>query len=157
MNAAEDCLQSCAQIVVEIEAEERLPRPENLEVSSKYVLTATFSSSSTQQKSRTTSWQAEDDDWKVREETVHSKRVGKTNGMTLGIKKLGQKSPAVPRSAREDEGRCVLMEDRRRRRTAFENVAKEMLRYLDNRDDVKVDVTESQERLEVPVQIGTPI
>ena len=29
-----------------------------------------------------------------------------------------------------------------------------MLRYLDNSDDVKVAITELQERLEVPVQIG---
>ena len=44
------------------------------------------------------------------------------------------------------------MEDRRRRRIAFENLAKEMLRYLDNSDDVKVGITELQERLETPVQ-----
>ena len=44
------------------------------------------------------------------------------------------------------------MEDRRRRRVAFENLAKEMPRYFDNSDDVKVGITELQERLEVPVQ-----
>ena len=49
------------------------------------------------------------------------------------------------------------MEERRTRRTAFENLAKEMLRYLDNSDDVKVGITELQERLEVPVQIGISI
>ena len=49
------------------------------------------------------------------------------------------------------------MEDRRRRRIAFENLAREMLRYLDNSDDVKVGITELQERLEVPVQIGISI
>ena len=32
-------------------------------------------------------------------------------------------------STREEEGRWVLMEDRRRQSVAFENVAKEMLRY----------------------------
>ena len=56
-------------------------------------------------------------------------------------------------SAREEEDHWVLMEDRRRQRIAFENLAKEMLRYLDNSDDVKVSITELQERLEVPVQI----
>ena len=40
------------------------------------------------------------------------------------------------------------MEDTRRRRVAFENLAKEMLRYLDNSDDVKVGITELQQRLE---------
>ena len=49
------------------------------------------------------------------------------------------------------------MEDRRRRRVAFENLAKEMLRYLDNSDGVKVGITELQERLEVPVQMGISI
>ena len=44
------------------------------------------------------------------------------------------------------------MEDRRS--IAFENRAKEMLRYLDNSDDVKVGITELPERLEVLVQIG---
>ena len=36
------------------------------------------------------------------------------------------------------------MEDKRRRSIAFENMAKEMLRYLDNSDDVKVGITELQ-------------
>ena len=49
------------------------------------------------------------------------------------------------------------MEDRRRRRVAFENLAKELLRYLDCSDDVKVGITELQERLEVPVQIFVSI
>ena len=34
------------------------------------------------------------------------------------------------------------MEDRRRRRTAFKNLAAGMLRYLDNCNDVKVGITE---------------
>ena len=58
---------------------------------------------------------------------------------------LPQQSPS---SARE-EGCWVLMEDRRRRGIAFEKLAKEMLRYLDTTDDVKVGITELQERLEV--------
>ena len=51
-------------------------------------------------------------------------------------------------SARE-EGRWVLMEHRRRRGIAFEKLAKEMLRYLDNCEEVKVGIAELQERLEV--------
>ena len=39
------------------------------------------------------------------------------------------------------------MEDRRRRDVAFENLAKEMLRYLENSKDVKVCITELQEQL----------
>ena len=49
------------------------------------------------------------------------------------------------------------MEDRRRRGIAFENLAKEMLIYLDNCNVVKVGITELQERVEVPVQIGISI
>ena len=36
---------------------------------------------------------------------------------------------------------------------AFENLAKSMLRYLDNCNEVKVGITELQERVEVPEQI----
>ena len=36
-------------------------------------------------------------------------------------------------------------------------ITKEMLRYLDNSNDVKVGITALQERLEVPVQFGTSI
>ena len=50
-------------------------------------------------------------------------------------------------SAREEEGHWVLMEDGRRRGFAFENLAKEMLRYLDNSENVKVGIPELQERL----------
>ena len=49
------------------------------------------------------------------------------------------------------------MEDRRKRRIAFENLAKGMLRYLDNSNDVTVGITEWQERVEVLAHIGTSI
>ena len=48
------------------------------------------------------------------------------------------------------------MEDRRRRGVALK-LAKEMLRYLDYSDKVKVGIAELQERLEVLVQIGISI
>ena len=38
MDAVEDYLESCAQVIVDIDVVERLLRPENLEVSLKYVL-----------------------------------------------------------------------------------------------------------------------
>ena len=72
-----------------------------------------------------------------------------------------QKKTPLPQqsssSAREEEGRWVLMEDRRRRSIAFENLAKEILRYLENSEKVKVGIVELQERLEVSVQIGISI
>ena len=49
------------------------------------------------------------------------------------------------------------MEDRRRRGVAFEKLAKEMLKYLDNSEEVRVGIAELQERLEVPVQIGNSV
>ena len=60
-------------------------------------------------------------------------------------------------SAREEEDHWEVMEARRRRRIAFENLAKSMLRYLDNCKDVKVGIAELQERVEVPAQIGISI
>ena len=49
------------------------------------------------------------------------------------------------------------MEERRRRRIAFENLAKGMLRYLDNCNGAKVGITVMQERVEVPLQFGISI
>ena len=48
------------------------------------------------------------------------------------------------------------MEDRRWRRIAFENLAN-VLRYLDNCNDVKVGITDLRERVEVPLQFGISI
>ena len=56
-----------------------------------------FSRSSTRQRNRTTSWQAEDDGWRVREETVHGKRVGKTSGMILSFKEQWEEPRRVPK------------------------------------------------------------
>ena len=49
------------------------------------------------------------------------------------------------------------MEDRRRRRVAFEKTVKRMLRYLGDSDDVKVGVTELQEQLEISEEAGVSI
>ena len=101
---------------------------------------------------------------------MHGKGMGKTSGITLWYQGAKAKAPPCPdrtlqtplprkssSSAKEEEDHWVLMEDRRRRMVAFENLAKEMLRYLDKSDDVKVGITKLQERLEVPVQIGISI
>ena len=56
-------------------------------------------------------------------------------------------------SAREEEARWVLVEEKRKRGIAFDKLAKEMLRHLDNCNEVKVGITELHERLEVLVQI----
>ena len=117
-------LESCAQVKVDIDLVQRLLRPENLEVSLRYVLKHStrrgsniFQLFGTSEKPNHL-WQAEDVGWRVRIETVHGKRVGKTSGMILSIKELWQKLHRAPTepykrccrsksspSAREDEGR----------------------------------------------------
>ena len=65
--------------------------------------------------------------------------------ITLNTPLPWQSSP----SSREEEAHRVAMEDMRRRSTAFEKVAKRMPKNLENSDDVKVGITELQERLEI--------
>ena len=50
-----------------------------------------------------------------------------------------------------------MMADRRRRNVTFVNMAKDTLRYQETCEEVKVGITELQEQLEVPVQIGTTL
>ena len=83
--------------------------------------------------------------------------MGETSGTTLGIKEPRQKAPPcsdstlqipLPQqsssSAGEEKDHWEVMEERRRRRIAFENLAKGMLRHLDNCNEVKVGITELQ-------------
>ena len=56
-----------------------------------------------------------------------------------------QSCSAKPSSAKEED-HGELREERRRRRIAFENLAKSMLGYLNNCKEVKVGITELQER-----------
>ena len=60
-------------------------------------------------------------------------------------------------SAREEEDQWEVTAERRRRRIAFENLAKGMLRYLDNCNEVKVGNTVLQERVGVPLQFGISV
>ena len=48
------------------------------------------------------------------------------------------------------------MEERRRRRIAFENLAKGMLRYISNCNEVKMVITELRELVEVPLHSVFP-
>ena len=79
--------------------------------------------------------------------------MGETSGTAWCVKEPRQKHRRVPTalcklfclskarsSAREEEeDHWEVMEERRRRRIAFENLAKDMLRYLDNCNEVKED------------------
>ena len=57
-------------------------------------------------------------------------------------------------SAREEEYHWEVREERRRRRIAFENLAKGMLSFLDNCNEEQVGIVVLQERVEVPLQFG---
>ena len=175
-DAVEDYLESCAQIIVEIELVERLLRPENLEVSSRYVL-----KHATRRGSNI--FQLFDTSEKPNHFVATRRRWLNSQGRNRARQENGQnewydheyqgaraKAPPCPdstlqtplpqqssSSAREEEDHWVLMEARRRRRIAFENLAKGILRYLDNCNDVKVGIAELQERVEAPVHIGISI
>ena len=94
---------------------------------------------------------------------MRSRKVEETSGASAKAPPCPDSTSHTPlpqqssSSAREAEDHWELKEERRRRRIAFENLAKSMLRYLDNSDDVKVGITILQERVEVPEQIGISI
>ena len=86
----------------------------------------------------------------------HDIQVPRTNG----------KSPSVPQEDFENAAaaaklvvirRWVSVEDRRRRRVAFEETAKGMLRYLEDSEDLKVGATELQEQLGISEEAGLSI
>ena len=52
------------------------------------------------------------------------------------------KAPQHPTDSPGEEDHWEVVEETRRRRIAFENLAKGMLTHLDNCNDVKVDTTE---------------
>ena len=162
MNAVEDFLENCAQVIVDIEVVESLLRPENPEVSPRYVLRHSTRRGSKIFQLFDTSEKPNHFEASRRRylesqgETVHGKKVGKTSDMTLCIKEPRQKlrrALTALYKTREEEDQWVVMEDRRRRRIAFENLAKEMLRYLDNGHDVKVGITELQGRLKISEKV----
>ena len=164
MGAVEDYLENCVHTKVDIDVLERLMELENEEVSLRYILMYSTRGGSkifqllTQQRKRTISWQAENDGGRVRKGRRQSKKVGKMSGMHH-IKCQGVMAKAPPcadttlrtplpqqssPSSRDEESH---VEDRRRRRVAFEETARGILRYVQDSEDLKVSVTELQEQL----------
>ena len=99
-----------------------------------------------------------------------SKKVGKMSGMAFGYQGEMAKAPPCPErtlktpmpqqsspSSRDEENQWVAVEDKRRRRVAFEETAKDILRYLEDSEDLKVSVTELQEQLEMSEEAGISI
>ena len=168
MDAVGNYLENCAQVIVDIEVVESLLRPENQEVSLRYVL-----KHSTRRGSNI--FQLFDTSEKPNRFVVSRRRWLESQERDGARQESGQnkwhdveyqgdmaKAPPCPDRtlqtplpqqssslAREEEYHWELREERRRRRIAFENLAKGTLRYLDYCNEVKVGITELQERLEV--------
>ena len=145
---------------------ESLMVPENLEVSLRYVLVYSTRGGSN-------IFQLFDTSEKQDHFVANSKRWLESQGKNVARQESGQndwhdieyqgamaKAPPWPertqktpmpqqssRSSRGEESQWVAVEDRRRRRVAFEETAGDILRYLENSEDLKVSVTESREQL----------
>ena len=172
-DAVEDYLESCAQVIVDIDLVERVQKSENLEVSLRYVLKHATSSGSN-------IYQFFDTSEKPNHFVANKRRWLESRGREGARQENGQnewyelecqgakaKAPPCSNSTRqtplpqqrsslagEEEYHSEVMEERGRRRIALENLAKGMLRHLDNCTDVKVGITELRERVEVPTQFG---
>ena len=176
-DAVEDYLEKCAQVIVKIDLVESLLMPENLEVSSRNVLNhANYGSRqhlpalrhnrkaeslSCKQKTmvgKSGERRCEAGEWEKR---VVRPWVSRSQGKSSAVPQQ-HSTPLLcfskaRRRPREEEDHWELRDERRRRRIAFENLAKSMLRYFDNCNEVKVGITVLQERVEVPEQIGISI
>ena len=159
-DAVEDYLEKCAQIKVKIDLVESLLRPENLVVSSRCVLKhANYGGSNVFQLFRNSRKAVSPC---CKQKTMDGKSGerrclagGRNEWYDLGYQGAKAKAPPCPNNTLQTP--LPQREERRRRRIAFENLAKGMLRYLDNCNEVKVGITELQERVEVPAQIGISI
>ena len=132
MEAVEDYLKKWAHVKVDIEVLESLLKPENLEVSERYVPStqreeaAICSCSLTHHRSRNSSWQAEDDGWRVMEKWFTARECGQNEWHDIEYQGAMAKDPPCPgrtlkkplpqqsSSSAREEGHWVLMEDRRR-------------------------------------------
>ena len=146
IDAVEGYLESCAQVTVDIDVVERLLRPENVKV--RYV-----SKHATSRGSNIV--QLFDTSEKPNHFVASRRRWLESQGRDGARQENGRNEWYD--LGYQEEDHWEVMEDRRRRRIAFENLAKGMLRYLDNCNDVRVGITELQERVEVPLQFGISI
>ena len=157
MEPVEDYLENCDHVMVDIDIPESLLKPEKLEVCLRYVLKYStrrgsyiFQLFDTSEKPNNSV--ASGRRWlESQGKMVHGKRVGRTSGMLFEHQGAMAEGPPCPeRTLKTPLPQQSSSSDKEEEGLAFENLAKEMLRYLDNSEDVKVGVTELQERLEVP-------
>ena len=167
MGAVENYLENCADIKVDIDVLARLIEPEDEGVCLRYILkywtrggSNIFKLFDTSEKNdhlvanrrrwleHPRGWAATQERWPNEWHDIeYQGAVAKAPPCperTLNTPLPAQSSS----SAREEEGRWLLMEDRRRQSVAFENVAKEMLKYQENSEELKVRITELQEHVE---------
>ena len=129
-----------------------------------------FSTFLTQQRKRTTSWEAENNAWRVRERNATKQESWQNEWPNNEYQGVVAKAPPCPEttlktptpqqsspSSRDEESQWVAVEDRRRRRVAFEETAGGILRYLEDSQDLKVSVTELQEQWECPEKHVSPL
>ena len=169
MEAVEDYLENCANMKVDVEVLERLVEPENREIFLRYILK--YSTRGRQQYFPALRHIRETGPLRgkqkkmvgeSREHTVHSEESWQNEWHDIEHHAVMAKAPPCPErtlktplpkqgspSSRDEEDHWVAMEDKRRRSIAFEKMAKRMLKYLEDSDDVKVGITELQERLEI--------
>ena len=102
MEVVEDYLQNCAHVTVDIEVLESLLKPENLEVTPRYVLKYSTRRGSNifqliDTSEKPTQFEASRRRWlESQGKMVHGKRVGKTSGMIVNIKEHWQKRRRAP-------------------------------------------------------------
>ena len=145
MDAVEDYLECCAQVIVDIEVVEGLLRPENLEVSLRYVLKHATGRGGNIFQLFDTSRKPNHFVASRRRWLESQERDGAQQNAWHDIEYLGAKAKAPPcpdstlqtplpqqssSSAGEEADHWVLMEDKPKRRVAFENMAKEMLKKI---------------------------
>ena len=61
-------------------------------------------------------------------------------------RKVDENAEQSSSSSRDEEGQRISVEDRRRRRVAFDEMAKRMLGYLEDSEDLKVGISELERR-----------
>ena len=173
MDAVEDYSGSVAPTtMVDILVVERLPRSENLEVSLRHATGRGSNIFQLDTSERPNHFVASRRRWLESQGRNGARQEnGQKEWYDLQYQGARAKAPPCPDSTSQtlllSEARrqlekkkttgSLMMEDLRRRGIASETLAKEMLRYCGNSDDVKVAFTRLQERSEVPVQIGISI
>ena len=177
IGAVEDYLERGADIKVDVEALERSMEPEEVEVCLRYILKYSTGRGSNifqlfDTKEKKDHFVASRMRWLEHQggRGLPCKKVGIMNGMTFECQGIMAEAPPCPErtlttplsqqsssSSRDEESQWTSGEDRHRRRVAFEETAKRMLRYPEDSEVFEVGVTELQEQLGISEEAGVSI